>query len=53
MGNTSKAMGVLLKLAVSFFAPLKKLFPGKVYIQEVPLNILKPLICFESETNLN
>ena len=44
-----------LKLAVGFFLfcdPLENMFFGKVYIQKIPLNILKPLIYFESNSNL-
>ena len=42
-----------LKSAVfAIFDQVEKLFFRKVYIQKIPLLILKPLICFEPKNNL-
>ena len=42
-----------LKLTIfSIFDQIEKMFSGKFCIRKIPLIILKPLICFESNTYL-
>ena len=47
--TNSRFWTILAQIGFPFFDPLeKKMFSGKVYIQKIPLNILKPLFSIKN-----